>query len=205
MSEQQLNEIASLYNCRIYRSIDATNDNGGVMVQMAESLDSWLNLWNVGWYDDVNHAIQATIEHLKECKQMNIFSTNLFPYLEGLMIKDNPIALTIKNVTQEELASERGKELKLTIHFKERDKALILNKTNAKTLLKFFGPETNDWHGQKIGLHAEHGKWFGKEGWAVRVDDKLPAQPKKRKPKKEEVITAEQAELLASNDPGAFE
>ena len=156
---------------------------------------------------------------------MNVFSTKLFPYLEGLMIKDKPITLTIKGVTQEELTSQRGKEIKLIVHFKERDKSLILNKTNTKQIVKFFGPETNDWHGKKVTLYAEKGTWFGTEGYAIRVDGRLPKQdavPAAKqngtnkpaldekwadeydKQVEDDMITAEQAELLAIHNPGAF-
>lgn len=210
-----VNNLAAQFGCEIYRIID----NHGVMVQMAERQDAWLNLWNIGWYPCEQSAIDATVQHLKECQQMNVFSTKLFPYLEGLMIKDKPVTLTIKGVTQEELTSQRGKEVKIIVHFQERDKSLILNKTNTKQLVKFFGPETNDWRGMKITLYAEKGTWFGVEGYAVRVDSRLPKQdaPKAKQngasqpvnvddmPDDYDMVTAEQAALLAVSDPGAFD
>lgn len=214
ITANKINQIAAQFNCRIYRIID----NHGIMVQMAEESDAWLNLWNIGWYETETAALTATYQHLKECKQMNVFSTKLFPYLEGLMIKDKPVTLTIKGVTQEELTSQRGKEIKIIVHFQERDKSLILNKTNTKQIVKFFGPETNDWHGRKVTLYAEKGTWFGVEGYAVRVDARLPKQDAAPVAKQngksapvvidelpdDEFITAEQAELLAVTNPGAF-
>ena len=213
MNVQTVNHMAAKYNSRVYRIIE----NHGVMVQMAEECTAWLGLWNVGWYPCRGSAIEATIQHLKECEQMNIFSTNLFPYLEGLMIKDKPVTMTIKSVVNEKVSSQRGEEIKTTIHFKERDKALILNKTNAKQIVVFFGGNTDDWIGKRITLYAEEGTWFGKHGWAVRVAADLPKQNKPTPKAKqngtakpdindvEDVPTAEQAELLATSNPGAFD
>lgn len=207
MSKKQLEKVAAQFDCRIYRIINSR----GVMVQMAfEPSDSYLSLWNIGWYDTEKAAVSATIQHLKECEQMNVFSTKLFPYLEGLMIKDKPVTMTVRSVTQEEVASQRGKELKIIVHFKERDKALILNKTNTKQIVKFFGPETSDWHGKKITLYAEEGTWFGNHGYAVRVDDRLPSQGGKGEQPEPDIntadaITAEQAKLLAEENPGALD
>ena len=187
MTKQLLNELAEPYNCQIYRIID----NNGVMCQMAERHSTWLNLWNVGWYETEQAAVFATIQHLKECNEMNIFSTNLFPYLEGLMIKDRPVTMTIKGVVNEKIASQRGTELKTTIHFKERDKALILNKTNAKQIADFFGGETDNWVGKKVTLFAEEGTWFGKHGYAVRVSDKMPKQDAPGKSKQNAAVIVE--------------
>ena len=172
---QQVNDIAAQFNCRIYRIIH----NRGVMCQMVEETATWAGQWAVGWHESEEAALSATYQHLKECEQMNVFSTKLFPYLEGLMIKDKPATLTIRSVTQEEVASQRGKENKIIVHFQERDKSLILNKTNTKQIVKFFGPETQDWHGKKITLYAEEGTWFGTHGYAVRVSEKLPKQKEK--------------------------
>jgi hypothetical protein len=213
VTKSQVKELAEQFGCCIYRVIE----NNGVMLQMAEQSESWLCLWSTGWHETEQAALSATYQHLKECEQMNVFSTKLFPYLEGLMIKDKPVTLTIKGVTQEELTSQRGKEVKIIVHFQERDKSLILNKTNTKQIVKFFGPETNDWRGRKVTLYAEKGTWFGVEGYAVRVDARLPKQdaaPVAKQNAKsapvvidelteDEFITAEQAELMAVTYPGA--
>ena len=149
---------------------------------------------------------------------MNIFKTELFKYLEGLMIKDKPVTLTIKSIDLEEISNGKTTEYKVIIHFAESDKMYIPNKSAAKQIVKFFGGETDDWVGKRITLHAEFGKWFGKESWAIRVSDKLPSQKKPTQPEptitdnalgnsidEAELITAEQAELIAASDPGAFD
>lgn len=172
ITKQQVNKLAAQFNCRIYRIIH----NHGVMCQMVEETDTWAGHWAVGWHESEGAALAATYQHLQECEQMNIFGTSLFPYLEGLMIKDRPVTMTIKNVINEKVTSQRGTEIKTTVHFEERPKALILNKTNAKQIADFFGGETDDWIGKKITLYAEEGTWFGKHGYAVRVSEKLPKQ-----------------------------
>ena len=215
----QLNELAELakpFDCRVYRVID----NHGFMVQMAHETPSktMLNLWNIGWYESVEAAIDATISHFKECIKMNIFKTELFKYLEGLMIKDKPVTMTIKTVDLQEVSNGKTTEYKPIVHFEESEKMYIPNKSAAKQLVKFFGGETNDWNGKRITLYAEFGKWFGKESWAVRVSPTLPSQtkPEKSLPPVEDValtdsideaviVTAEQADLIALKNPDAFD
>ena len=149
---------------------------------------------------------------------MNIFKTELFRYLEGLMIKDKPVTLTIKKIDIEQVSNGKTTENKVIVHFQESDKLYIPNKTSAKQIVTFFGGETDDWIGKRVTLYAEFGKWFGKEGWAVRVSEKLPSQkqPEKKAATVEdsalrtsideaELVTAEQAELLAAVDPNAFD
>ena len=210
-----INELAKPFDCRVYRVIDSH----GVMIQLAHETPSgsWLNVWNTEWHPDQQTAIDKTVEHFKECIAMNIFKTELFKYLEGLMIKDRPVTLTIKSIDLEEISNGKTTEIKVIIHFAESDKMYIPNKTAAKQIVKFFGGETDNWIGKRITLYAEFGKWFGKESWAIRVDGRLPdqKQPAKKADKitdnalrdsidEAEIITAEQAELIAANDPGAF-
>jgi hypothetical protein len=216
MTLNAINEIAAQFDCHVYRVIN----NNGVMIQMAHETPSrsFINIWNTGWYETEEEAIRFTLNHFKECAEMNIFKTELFKYLEGLMIKDKPVTLTIKSIDLEEISNGKTTEYKVIIHFAESDKMYIPNKSAAKQIVKFFGGETDDWVGKRITLHAEFGKWFGKESWAIRVSDKLPSQKKPTQPEptitdnalgnsidEAELITAEQAELIAASDPGAFD
>ena len=85
--------------------------------------------------------------------------------------------LTIKNVVIDKVFNQQeNKEKECTVaHFTEKEKPLILNKTNMKTITKLYGsPYIEDWSNKKIALHTEKVKAFGKIEDAVRVKSELP-------------------------------
>lgn len=103
---------------------------------------------------------------------MNIYkSTILFPWIEGDSLVGKPTVLTMADVAVEEVSvPAQGKAMpKITLSFKETDKRLILNKTNAKTVIKLYGPETDAWKGKPVELYSEAVKAFGSMHNAVRV------------------------------------
>lgn len=63
--------------------------------------------------------------------------------------------LTMLSVALVGLEDDKGKkQAKGVIAFKETPKAWILNRTNVECLAAMFGPETNDWIGKRVTLHA---------------------------------------------------
>ena len=114
----------------------------------------------------------AYLDNKEPCEEtlMNIYSTDLFTYLAGDMIGQGQIALTITGFTQEDVNNGRGgKQVKQMLSFKERDKKMILNKTNAKVLAGELGPETNDWIGARITIAAPVVDAFGKSQRSLRI------------------------------------
>lgn len=125
--------------------------------------------------------VYETIEIITELEAddiMNIFSTPLFEYLSGEMLGENDVTLTIKEVKLEDLTNSRGTEKKPVVKFKERDKTWVLNRTNAKLLAESMGPETNDWIGSRVVLHAPMIDAFGKRMRSIRVKKILPTARK---------------------------
>jgi len=118
--------------------------------------------------DEVIEDLIAYFENSEE--PMNIFSTELFKYLAGDMIADRNIVLTISGVTMESMNSGRGGEqTKPCLHFQERDKLMVLNKTNASFIAKTLGGETDNWIGARITLSAPMIDAFGKQTRTLRV------------------------------------
>lgn len=108
---------------------------------------------------------------------MNIYSTDLFKYLAGDMIGGSQVTLTIINVTQERMNSGKGGEqVKPVLHFKERDKMMVLNKTNAQTIARELGPETDNWTGGRVTLNAPQIEAFGRQTRSIRVIKVEPPQ-----------------------------
>jgi hypothetical protein len=103
-------------------------------------------------------------------KDFDIFTTDLFPYLEGEEIKDKTLTLTIKDVRQEKMQSHKGKEeSKYVLYFRETSKGFVLNKTNAKRIAILHGKMTGVWADKQITLYTEEVKAFGETHNALRV------------------------------------
>ena len=80
------------------------------------------------------------------------------------------LILTISNVEQEDVKNERGSERKLTIHFAEDYKPLIMNAPNCDRITKAYGSsKVEDWVGKRIALTTEKVPAFGSVKDAVRI------------------------------------
>ena len=67
---------------------------------------------------------------------------------------------------------------KLMLHFKNSDKCLICNKTNANVIAEVLGSDdTDDWEGQRITLEVRKVDFQGKRVPAIRVSDQPPVVP----------------------------
>lgn len=108
-------------------------------------------------------------------KDLNIFMTELFPYLEGEELKDSTLTLTIKGIRQEDMKSHGGKEeSKYVLYFVETAKGFVLNKTNAKRIAVLHGKMTGGWAGKQITLYTEEVRAFGETHNALRVAEASP-------------------------------
>ncbi|HLE35670.1 MAG TPA: hypothetical protein VI699_00835 [Candidatus Acidoferrales bacterium] len=73
--------------------------------------------------------------------------------------------LTIKGVEQEML--DDGP--KPVVSFREIEKGLVLNKTNARTIAKLYGVETGAWAGKTITIFPTQVDYRGEQVAAIRV------------------------------------
>lgn len=72
-----------------------------------------------------------------------------------------PITTTILKVTQEELKSDEGKELKTVLYFAGIEKAFICNKTNAFCLVDAYGDDSDFWAGKPVEIYVDPSVSFG--------------------------------------------
>ena len=87
--------------------------------------------------------------------------------------------VTIKEVKQEIVQNQNGKEECTVAHFVEDIKPLILNKTNGSMIAKVWGtPYIEDWAGKKITLKVKKISAFGEMVDAVRVSSDRPTGEK---------------------------
>lgn len=127
--------------------------------------------------DEALNDFIAYLDNKEPCEEtlMNIYSTDLFQYMAGDMIGQSAIALTIADVTMENMNSGKGgQQTKPCLRFKERSKLMVLNKTNAKTLAGILGPETENWKGARVTITAPVVDAFGKSARSLRITDVQP-------------------------------
>ena len=104
----------------------------------------------------------------------------MFPsrYLKAVELKGRDVPITIDCISKEELLKrdKKGNEEKWVLHFRESDKLLILNVTNARTITELYG-NAKGWTGKRITLYpttcrGERGKIVA----CVRVRDRAPPE-----------------------------
>ena len=77
--------------------------------------------------------------------------------------------MIIKSITVEAVKSQEGTEDKVIVRFDKAKKAMILNKTNATTIAKRYGNDTEEWIGQEVVLYPTTCQAFGAEHECIRV------------------------------------
>jgi hypothetical protein len=113
---------------------------------------------------------------------MNINEAYPSKYLKAADLPDEGSEVaTIESVAVNEIG--RDKESKIVVSFTELDKALICNKTNARTIARALGSEEcDDWVGRRIALYRTEVEFGGDMYDAIRVKS-VKAQAGFTKPK----------------------
>jgi hypothetical protein len=98
----------------------------------------------------------------------------MFPsrYLKAADFEGKTVALTISEVIRDKVQMATGQKAeKYILRFKETDKELILNKTNAKAVAKLLHePKAVNWIGERIILKPTTCEAFGEIVDCIRVD-----------------------------------
>ena len=86
------------------------------------------------------------------------------------------LILTIDHVARDDVQNEKGREKKMTLHFKEREfKPMICNTTNAKAISKAYNStKVEDWENKKIAIYKATISAFGQAQECLRVRDYAP-------------------------------
>ena len=109
--------------------------------------------------------------------------------------------MIIASIGEEELGGEKH----LVVYFRGKQKALVLNKTNASYLAAAISDETDDWPGHEIVLYPTKVNFQGKMVDAIRVEmPRRPAVPSSRdKPQQNAYAQASQPPVNAGPPIGA--
>jgi hypothetical protein len=105
---------------------------------------------------------------------MNIFDAFPSSYLKAADLKGRRVALTIKDVTIEQLGED--KKPVVYFHGTSSERGLVLNKTNASAIAEMYGPETAEWVGRKIIIYSARVEFQGQYRDGIRVDTRPPAE-----------------------------
>ena len=94
--------------------------------------------------------------------------SEMFPskYLQAADVEGQAYTLTVERLMLEDVADG---EKKWIIHFREAQKGLVLNRTNANTLEWLYGSESDAWVGKQIVLFTEMTSYMGKPCLGIRM------------------------------------
>lgn len=99
---------------------------------------------------------------------MNIDSAFPSQYLKASDLKGAQPVVTIDRVEFEPVG--KNKEMKPILYFTGKEKGLVLNRTNAKTIINLAGTaETDEWAGFAIKLYATTVEFAGDSVEAIRI------------------------------------
>jgi hypothetical protein len=120
-------------------------------------------------------------------------------YLKAADLQGREVRVTMQNVEREKI----GDDFKPVIYFKGKDKGVVLNKTNAGTIVDAYGDDSQDWFDQPLILFSVMVDFQGKVGPAIRC--RVPTakdnkQPPRRAEPREDPISSGPASLSADLD-----
>ena len=95
--------------------------------------------------------------------------SKMFPgkFLKAADLDGKSIKVTIAGLTEDEVGDSKGK--KWILNFKDKDRGLVLNVTNANMIAAHYGDESDNWSGKEVILYVEKVSYQGKIVDAIRV------------------------------------
>jgi len=108
----------------------------------------------------------GTYEVIMALKISTAFPSN---YLKCADLGGQPRIVTVRACVMEELGQGKDKEKKPVLYFEKGPKGLVLNKTNAKTIVKAYGDDTTGWTGELIEIYPTRVPFGDEEVDAIRV------------------------------------
>lgn len=91
------------------------------------------------------------------------------------------VTVTIDRVEKRTLKGRKGEESKPILWFRGAKKAMVCNKTNARTIAGMHGNDVSDWSGKRITLYATTTQTNDGEVACIRVRPTAPPPAKKGK------------------------
>lgn len=94
------------------------------------------------------------------------------------IIGKTPVKVEIESVIKVTGAQfdDGRKQDVFTIKFKGKDKKLVMNSTNRKSLVNMFGGDVKDWKGKEVELVVVKVRAFGEWRHGIRIVDKTQTE-----------------------------
>lgn len=96
---------------------------------------------------------------------MNIDEAFPGKYIKASDLQGRDVPVVITAVEFEKV----GDGSKPVVYFRNRDRGLVLNKTNARTIAEIYGDETEDWISKEITLWPTRTDYAGKMMPCIRI------------------------------------
>jgi hypothetical protein len=104
--------------------------------------------------------------------------------IDEMADEDSQTAIvTIDRVEMAEVGQDQQE--KPVVYFRGIEPGMVLNKTNASSISKLLGNDTDEWTDKKIGLFTTEVDFSGQQVLAIRVRLKLPKVSKKAQAEEE--------------------
>jgi hypothetical protein len=97
-------------------------------------------------------------------------------WLRHVDLKGRTVRVCIDTVVQEKV----GDDIKPVVYFRDKEKGLGLNKTNANTIVKAYGDDSDGWPGKELELYPSETEYMGDTVDCIRlraVATPGPAEP----------------------------
>lgn len=100
---------------------------------------------------------------------------DVFPskYLKASDLKGREVTVAMRELVMEKI----GDDTKPILYFMNKEKGMVLNKTNSMNIAIAYGPETEAWAGHSITLFASWVDYQGKQVQGLRVRAVQSQQP----------------------------
>lgn len=105
---------------------------------------------------------------------MNINEAFPSAFLKAEDLKGRDVTVTISEIEVDYIGKDKSEGKKVILSFRGKDKKMVCNKTNCKTITKLYGEETDDWIGKSIIIGPREVEFQGDMTWAIRVSLKKP-------------------------------
>jgi hypothetical protein len=102
-------------------------------------------------------------------------------YLKASDLGGREVRVTMGRVELEEIGTDK----KMALYFKGKEKAMILNKTNAYTISEAYGDDSADWYDQPLILFSIRTEFQGKPVDGLRCRVPTPKDNRQMAPQKQ--------------------
>lgn len=131
---------------------------------------------------------------------MNINSAFPSKFLKESDLDEQGELVTIKGVKIEKVGSDNDQ--KPVVYFSEKDKGLVLNKTNSKKIMSIAGSaETDGWKGVKIVIFPTETEFAGETVGCIRVRAPKGTRTVEREPQRQSAPPDDDAPITDEDVP----